>query len=485
MSQQQTKPGVLARLLTLFRRGAKGSAPIPQYPIRVRPQKIEVLEEYHYTLSIAEETKSAPANKPSGEIVIDIPYDQMGAEAIADANLASRQHDGAIAGRYGWLAFSMTSNHSKVLNTDIHERFSSARPWEDPYGSAFPLLLPLGDKKPEKIEQRIEAGWREREVMTYYPEEPNPFPFRCVVSMSRDSAIPNEIQISPDSPSYHLPTPTTQSLKEMAIHVWLGLTLPRPEGVTEKECLINLDKFEFRWPVPIVASQFELKDSSTGWLRVDSHQNRLIVGGIQATFISSGVGGQLDSEIAFRILIKQPSLLQSKRQLEGIFEVSIKGMPLSGVRMQYFDSLGYPQHQNQAKNPLISYRTDIVADFTYLLTDALTKPPLLLERYYTWRSTTPFSVSREVEQVFEEGEFNINESLNQDDATHLRRWATRTIDGYTMILELQLEKQKEEETTSDYYQLTMRSYYEGNWQAVAEQLEWLEKRLRQRLRMRN
>lgn len=479
MSQQQTKRGVLGRLLTLFKKGTSGDPPIPEYPIRVRPQKIQVLEEYHYTLTVGEETKSAPADKPSGEIVIDIPYDQMGGEAIADANLARRQESGAIAGRYGWLAFT------KVLKTNIHERFSSARPWADPYGSAFPLLLPLLDQKPEKIEQRIEAGWHHREYLTYHPEEPNPFPFRCQLSMSRDSAIPNEIDASHDNPTYHLPTPTKQSAKEMAIHVWLGLTFRRPEDLSEKECIINLEKFEFRWPVPIVASQFELKDSPTGWLRVDSHENRLIVGGIQATFISEGVGGQLDGAIAFRILIKQPSLLHSKRQLGGMFQVSVKGIPLSGVRMQYFDSLGHPQHDSLAKQPLIDYRSDIFADFTYLLTDALIKPPILLERYYTWRSTTPFSATRTLQQILEEGDFKIDEQLNQDDPTHLRRWATRTIDGYPFILELQLQKQKEEETTSEDYELTLRSYYKGNWQAVAEQLEWLEKRLRQRLRIRN
>lgn len=478
MSQQQTKPGILGRLLSVFRRGAQGQPPIPEYPIRVRPQKIEVLEEYHYTLTIAEETKSQPANKPSGEMVIDMFYDQMGAEAMADANLARRQESGAIAGRYGWLALT------KVENTDIHQRFPSARPWNEPHGSAFPLVLPLLDKNPEKIEQRIEAGSHHREYLTYHPEQPNPFPFRCQLTISRDSAIPSEIDASPDSPTYHLPTPTKQSAKEMAIHVWLGLTFRRPEGVTEDECIINLDKFEFRWPVPIVASQFELKGSPRGWLRVDSHQNRLIVGGIQATFISEGVGGQLDGAIAFRLLIKQPSLLHSKRQLGGTFQVSVKGMPLSGLRMQYFDSLGYPQHENQAKNPLISYRSDIFADFTYLLTDALTKPPLLLERYYTWRSTTPFSASRELQQILTEGEFNIDQTRNQDDPTHLRRWATRTIDGYPFILDLQLQKQNEEENSVSY-ELTLRSYYKGNWQAVAEQLEGLEKRLRQRLRIRN
>lgn len=502
MRQQHWRRGILARLRRLWQRFVPGSAPerTPEQPIRAVPEKIMVVEEYRYTLAIERNALyNQEPDKRVGEIQVDLPFDRMGREALADMERATYAEPGAIDGRYGWLGLT------KIVKTDIVERFSTLREWSHPPYSAFPLVFPMLDARTERLENRIEGGRHEREFLYYAPRAPKPFPFTLSLFMARDAAVPSDPRPVGATAAHRLNEPSIATGKEMAIHVHLDFLLRRPSGVTEENSSILLDRFSINWPVPLVASHFTLRDAHPGSrLWVDNRFNQLVVEGVKATFTSTG-SGLLRGHLGFRILIKQPAVLQGTREMKGMMKLMIQGIPLSGVRVQYFDAAGYPHNEDGNGKPLTEYRTDIFTNFTYRLADALREPPTLLERHYGWISSesspNPF---HEVQRILEERTFEIDPALSGGDATHRRWWATRLTDGQPLILDVRMEQRtlprfpygsflaepKEARTLGEssqrsYCELTIVGYYRGRWDEAVRQIERIEERLRQRLHLRH
>lgn len=502
MIQKHRRRGMMARLKRLLQRVAPGSSTSPdlQQPVRALPEKIMIVEEYRYTLAVARTALyNQEPDKRVGEIQVDLPFDRMGREAMADMGHATRGEAGAITGRYGWLGLT------KVVKTDIVERFSAVREWSHAPYSAFPLVFPMLDEQTERLENRIEAGRHEREFLYYTPRAPKPFPFTLSLFMARDAAVPSEPRPAGATPSHRLTEPSIATGKEMAIHVHLDFLIRRPSGVTEETCTILLDRFSINWPVPLVASHFTLRDAPPGSrLWVDHRFNQLVVEGVKATFVSTG-SGLLRAHLGFRILIKQPAVLQGTREMKGMMKLMVSGVPLSGVRAQFFDATGYPHNEDGSGKPLVEYRTDIFANFTYRLADALREPPTLLERHYGWISSesspNPF---HEVQRILEERTFEIDPTLSEAAGNHRRWWATRLTDGQPLILDVRMEQRtlprfpygsfaadpKEARTLGEssqrsYCELTIVGYYRGRWEEAVGQIERIEERLRQRLHLRH
>ncbi|MBA3530481.1 MAG: hypothetical protein H0T73_00975, partial [Ardenticatenales bacterium] len=215
--------------------------------------------------------------------------------------------------------------------------------------------------------------------------------------------------------------------------------------------------------------------------------------------------GPLQAEVMFRIIVLQPTTLQSVKPMRGKLKVGVLGMPLSGVRAQYFDAAGYLWNENHAGKPLINYRTELHAEFEYQPANDLEDFPVLLERRFAWAGnegvSNPF---REVTDTLKERGFTVDPALSNGGADRRQRWwATRVTDGREMVLDIEMERgerpnailgtvggdQRDRFAITDspsrtFYTLTIRAYYPGPWDEVAQQMTWLEERLRQRLYLR-
>ena len=508
--------GVIAYLRRAFNwmtRVVREEPEAPQRPFRARPSKILFRERYHYTLTIERNTNYKPEpDKTSGLIWIDLPFDQMGAEAIADTKRNSTIEPGEIMGRYGWLGIA------NIIKTDIHERFPTVRTWHTPFFRTFPLVTPLLDDKMSLLEQRMEAGWHEREFLNYRPATPGPFPFRMNVFMSRGCLVQAAPDLVDPIQEHEIGTPTMISARQMAIHVQIEVNMKAPSDGSEEKSEITLDRFDINWPVPLVPCQFVLKDAPDGKLSVDSRSNRLRVSGIKATMISRN--GLLRGFIKFRIVVTQPALLEGVEKLTGELRLGGSNTTLSGVHAQYFDVLGQPQNSNSEGKPLLTYMSQVWANFEFRLAEALREPPMLLERRYSWISNescknTFSKIKRNlVECRFQfdhvattNGNEQESESSNQiDDKVYVKWRAQRIINGQPLILNVELQKQELPQTlleplmgdqkvdsmesmfmnplTRSQYDLKINAYYRGQWRKATQQLETLEERLRQRLQLR-
>ncbi|MGH2542506.1 MAG: hypothetical protein ACRDIB_06910, partial [Ardenticatenaceae bacterium] len=137
------------------------------YPVRARPSRIEIIEEYHSRIKF--ERHARYQKKPVrivGEIQISLPCDRMGREAIMDAFQHTAHLAGDIPIRYGWLGLS------HVQKTNLPERLREVRPWGEPAYCAFPLVSPLLPAGTERLEDQIEAGAFGWEQLYYCPEPP-------------------------------------------------------------------------------------------------------------------------------------------------------------------------------------------------------------------------------------------------------------------------------------------------------------------------
>lgn len=500
----------------------------PERPFRAKPGMIFIRERYHYSIKIERNTTYNPdPDKTVGLIFVDLPFDQMGKEAIADTERNSKFEPGHIIGRYGWLGFT------NVIKTDIHERFTTVRSWPTPYFRAFPMVTPLLDDKMALLEQRIEAGWHEREFFNYTPATPRPFPFRVNVFMSRDC----QVQAAPDSidpdTQHTIGRTSTISSRQLAIHVQIEARMKAPPDGTEDKCDITLERFDINWPVPLVAEQFSLVDAPDGELSVDSRSNRLRVSNIKATMISRK--GLLHGFMKFRIIVIQPALLEGVQNMTGELRLGGTNTTLSGMRAQYFDALGYPQNTNPAGKPLFTYKSEVWSNFEFQIAEALREPPMLLERSYSWISNESCkSTFSKIKRNLVECRFDFedlpkaNANSNGDELDdgkgyehhnhpddHLEhkeyaKWRVRRIlNGQALIVDVMVEKQELPRTlieplrgdqqvdstdsvnsmfmkplTRSQYDLKINAYYRGQWRKATEQLETLEERLRQRLQLR-
>ncbi len=500
----------------------------PERAFRARPSMIFIRERYHYSIKIERNTTYNPEpDKTVGLIWVDLPFDQMGEEAIADTKRNSAIEPGEITGRYGWLGFT------NVIKTDIHERFPTIRSWPTPYFRAFPMTTSLLDDKMALLEQRIEAGWHEREFYSFTPATPRPFPFRVNVFMSRDG----QVQAAPDpidpDNQHTIGRTSTISSRQLAIHVQIEAKMKAPPDGTEDKSEITLDRFDINWPVPLVAEQFTLVDAPDGELSVDSRSNRLRVSKIKAKMISRK--GLLHAFLKFRIIVIQPALLEGVQKMTGELRLGGTNTTLSGMRAQFFDALGYPQNTNPAGKSLFTYKSEIWSNFEFQIAEALREPPILLERSYSWISnesckSTFSKIQRnlvecrfdfeEVKKPSENGaEHDPEESKGHEHHNHpddhlehkeYAKWRVRRIlNGQPLIVDVLVEKQELPRTlieplrgdqkvdsndsvnsmfmkplTRSQYDLKINAYYRGQWRKATEQLETLEERLRQRLQLR-
>lgn len=487
----------------------------PERPFRARPAMIFMRERYNYSLTIERNSNYNPnPDKAAGLIMINLPFDHMGREAIADAKRNTNVEGNDIIGRYGWLGFS------NLIKTDIAERFESVRNWPTPYFHAFPLVAPLLDKTHALLEQRIEAGWFEREFLNYTPATPRPFPFRVNVFMSRDCLVQAKPDLIDPSKEHEIPTPTTISGRQMAIHVQIDAQMKGPPDGSEDKCDITLDRFDIGWPVPLVPDQFVLKDAPDGKLTVDSRSNRLRITGIKANMINRK--GLLRGFIKFRIVVTQPALLEGVEKLTGEFRLKGSNTMLSGMRAQYFDALGSPQDKNSKGKDIFTYVSEVWVNFDFRLAEALREPPILLERRYSWISNESSTKTfQKIKRNLRECRFyledvpstnghngstpettttNENETADQE---HAQWRLERIINGQPMILNVEVNKQELPRTlleplmgdqkvdsmfmkplTRSLYDLKINAYYRGQWEKATQQLETLEDRLRQRLQLR-
>ena len=528
MIRRYRRRGVIAYIRRAFNwiaRAFSDEPEGPERPFRARPSMIFIRERYYYSLTIERNTNYNPEpDQASGFMMIDLPFNQMGRDAIADAKRAVTIEPSEVTGRYGWLGFS------KVVKTDVHERFPTVRHWPRPYFHAFPLTAPLLDQNMALLEQRIEAGAFEREFLTYTPATPRPFPFRVNLFMSRDCQVQAEPDIIDPVKEQEIVTPTIISGRQMAIHVQIEVKMNGPSDGTGDQSDITLDRFDISWPVPLVPEQFHLKDAPDGTLSVDSRENRLRVSGIKANHLARG--GFLHGFIKFRIVVKQPSLLQGIDKLKGHFRLKGSNTLLSGMRLQYFDALGYPQNKNSEGKDIFIYASEVWVNFEFRLAEVLRDPPMLLERQYSWISNESCkSAFYKIEQNLRECHFQFadpvstngheqkdeedketinkqtNKELNQEANKDHAKWrVSRILNGQPLIMDVEVQKQDLPRTlleplmndqkvesmdsffrkplTRSHYDLKINAYYRGQWEKATEQLQTLEDRLRQRLQLR-
>lgn len=501
MIRRGRRRGLRARLKQLRPGQARGRFDeAPVVPIRARPSKIEFIEEYHYSMTVRGPSFYSPdPDKTVGEIHIMLPFDQMGQEALADAERHTSSLAGPILGRYGWLALTNT------VRTDLERSLASVRPWSKAAFHAFPLVAPLLNGTTQRLEERVEAGWLEEEQLFYTPTAPIPYPLQQFeLFTTRDSAVPTDpAPLTPGDQSHQLGTPNGATGQALALHVRLQVTLKRPLGVKEEDVDLRIDRLHINWPQPVVAGQFRLIDApKDGRLFVDSRYNQVVVEQISIPLTSQGQG-PIEGKIAFRIAILQPTTLQDVSEMKGKLKIGVLGMPLSGVRAQYFDAAGYLQTENGAGKPLIQYRTELHAPFVYRIAEDIHHSPALLERRYTWGAgegtLNPFPA---VEEALRERGFVVDPAMSFGSADKKERWwVSRTTEGLPLILDVMLERNEQplamRSTMSSgdrfaltdlpprtIFTLTIRGYYNGPWEEVAEQMEWLEDRLRQRLHLR-
>ncbi len=457
---------------------------VSERPIRLRPQRIYVIEEYRYSMTAGSDPKyPQKPDKVVGDIQIDIPFDKLSPETLADAREVLGVEPGAVNARYGWLGFS------KLERTDIPTRFF---PSDSVSHFALPLTVPLVKENEPSVIVRSERGDHERRHLFYTPKDPVPFPFVLDMTISEDGATLND----------HT-KPSIATNLQRVLHVNLEFTMMRPSGVKEEDVKVTLDVFLLFWAAPVAPHQFVLDGPAGARLNVDSRLNQVSVGGAVVPFISSG-RGPLRGRISFRILVKEPIAFQYANEVKGVFKLTGHGITMSAVRAEFFSGAGYVESTAADEQPLVEYRSELFGNFTLpLATSSNGIAPVALERHLTWFSPegAPDAFDT-IQRVLGEENFVRQGDLNHD-ANHFRWTATRTTDGRTIALNVNLGRRESVQLVSlngnesqeghrpaalqqlyYHHDLTLHATYRGDWAKLQDIVGRLERKLRNKLHLR-
>jgi hypothetical protein len=484
MIRKPLRRPLLARLRALFGRvqGREAEMPIAERPVRLMPERIQVWEEYRYSLTAgpSPEYRSTP-DKVLGDIQIDLPFDRLSETARADAAAVLAIEPGAVSARYGALGFS------RLERTDIPGRFFAS---ESHSHYALPLAVPLVRENEPSIALRSERGDHERQHLYYTPKDPMPFPFTLDVAISEDGAT-----LSPTA------KPSVISNQQRVMHVALEFTMMRPQGVTEQDVKVTLDVFLLFWCAPVAAHHFGFDGPTDAKLNVDARMNQLSVGGAVVPFTSNG-RGPLRGRIEFRVLIKDPIAFQHASEVKGVFKLTGHGISMSAMRAEFFNAAGYVEPLAADGEPLVQYRSELYGNFTLPLENASHAAPVALERHLTWFSpeSAPEAFPTVRDLLAEENFTQLGDLQHDPQSYH---WLmTRPVDGKPLTLEISLKRhdsmQLVELSDTDYHagrkpaalqqmyfhDLTLSARYRGDWARAQTVIGRVERRLRDRLNLR-